>query len=139
VAVSRYCLDTSAYSQFMRGEPVVTGLLDSAEWIGVPVIVLGELLSGFAQGRQTSRNERELAEFLAHPVVEKLPVDSDVARFYSEIFTSLKASGSPLPINDVWVAATAARAGGSVLTFDAHFSKIKRVGSLVLDAAGGRR
>jgi predicted nucleic acid-binding protein len=52
VAVSRYCLDTSAYSQFMRGEPAVTGLLDAAEWIGVPAIVIGELLSGFAQGAQ---------------------------------------------------------------------------------------
>ena len=137
--MSRYCLDTSAYSQFMRGEPVVTSLLDSAEWVGVPAIVIGELLSGFAQGRQTSRNERELEEFLANPVVETLPVDRDVARLYSEIFTSLKASGTPLPINDVWVAATAARAGASVLTFDAHFSKIKRVGSLVLDAAATRR
>jgi predicted nucleic acid-binding protein len=135
VAVSRYCLDTSAYSQFMRGEPVVTGLLDSAEWVGVPAIVIGELLSGFAQGRQASRNERELEEFLANPAVETLPVDRDVARFYSEIFTSLKASGTPLPINDVWVAATAARAGASVLTFDAHFSKINRVGSLILKAA----
>ena len=137
--MSRYCLDTSAYSQFMRGEPAVADLLDAAEWIGIPAIVIGELLSGFAQGRQQSRNERELEEFLANPAVEALPVNEDVARFYAEIFTSLKAAGTPLPINDVWVAATAARAGASVLTFDAHFSKIKRVGSLVLDAAGNRR
>ena len=137
--MSRYCLDTSAYSQFMRGEPVVTELLDAAEWIGIPAVVVGELLSGFAQGRQQSRNERELEEFLANPAVETLPVDRDVARCYAEIFTSLKAAGTPLPINDVWVAATAARAGASVVTFDAHFSRIKRVGSLVLDAGGGRR
>jgi tRNA(fMet)-specific endonuclease VapC len=132
VAVSRFCLDTSAYSQFMRGEPTVAGLLDAADWIGVPAIVIGELLAGFSRGRQAARNERELEEFLANPVVETLPVDRDVARFYAEIFSSLKSAGTPLPVNDIWVAATAARAGASVLTFDAHFSKVKRVGSLVL-------
>jgi tRNA(fMet)-specific endonuclease VapC len=132
VAVSRYCLDTSAYSHFKRGDPAVAELLDSAEWIGVPSVVLGELWIGFVLGAQLDRNQAELREFLAAPVVEELPVDRRAARIYAEIVIALRRAGTPLPTNDLWVAATAAAAGATVLTYDAHFERIARVGSLVL-------
>ena len=45
--MSRYCLDTSAYSNFQRGDQRVVGILDRAEWVGVPAITLGELRTGF--------------------------------------------------------------------------------------------
>lgn len=128
----RCCLDTSAYSHFKRGDLQAVDLIDRADWIGVPAIVLGELWLGFLLGGRADRNQTELAAFLAHPVVETLPVDDDVARLYAEIVVELRKAGTPLPTNDIWVAATAARAGATVLTYDAHFSAIKRVGSVVL-------
>jgi predicted nucleic acid-binding protein len=132
VALSRYCLDTSAYSQFKRGEPRVVELIDSAEWLGVPFVVVGELWLGFLLGGQLERNASELHEFLESPVVEMLTMDLQVARAYAEIAVALRQAGTPLPTNDVWVAASAARAGATVLTFDAHFRAVSRVGSLVL-------
>ena len=45
-------------------------------------------------------------------------------RFYAEIFTSLKAAGTPLPINDVWIAAHALETGSVVVTYDTHFKSI---------------
>lgn len=133
--MSRYCLDTSAYSHFKRGEPRITRLVDEAEWLGLPAVALGELRVGFLLGGQAERNEAELREFLAHPVVEELPVDREVSRHYAEMVVDLRRAGTPLPTNDVWIAAAAARAGALVLTFDPHFREIKRVGSLVLDLA----
>ena len=130
--MSRYCLDTSAYSQFKRGDAQVVDLIDAAEWIGVPAIVLGELRFGFRGGRQRARNESELRQFLDHRLVEVLPVDEAVASAYAEILAQLRDAGRPLPTNDLWIAATAARAGAPVLTYDAHFASISRVGSLVL-------
>ena len=65
-------------------------------------------------------------------MVDVLSVTEDVARIYAEIFADLRRRGRPLPTNDIWVAATAARAGATVLTFDDHFREIDRVGSLVL-------
>jgi predicted nucleic acid-binding protein len=130
----RCCLDTSAYSQFKRGDPQVVDLIDRADWIGLPAVVLGELWLGFLLGSRLRQNQTELAAFLSHAVVEMLPVDADVARLYAEIVVDLRTSGMPLPTNDIWVAATAARAGATVLTYDAHFTAIKRVGSLVLTA-----
>jgi len=126
------CLDTSAYSNFRRGEPRVVEHLDNAEWIGVPTVVVGELRAGFLLESRADENLRELDEFLSHPVVEILPVDALVAGIYGEIIADLRARGCPLPTNDVWIAATAARAGASVLTFDERFESVARVGSLIL-------
>ena len=55
-----------------------------------------------------------------------------IARIYGEIFADLRARGHPLPTNDLWVAAAAVRAGVVVLTFDAYFHVITRVGALIL-------
>ena len=130
--MSRLCLDTSAYSNFKRGHGRVTELIDSAEWIGLPAIVVGELWTGFVLGRRREENSLELEEFMAHPVVEELSVDSHVARIYAEIVVDLRSPGTMVPTNDVWIAALAARAGATVLTYDDHFDSISRVGSLVL-------
>jgi len=136
LAVNRYCIDTSAYSWFKRGDAHVTDLIDGADWIGVPAIVLGELWTGFLIGDRLDRNEQELREFLANPVTESLYVDDEVARIYGEIVAALRRRGTPLPTNDIWIAATAARAGASVLTYDPHFRAIERIGCVVLEAAG---
>jgi tRNA(fMet)-specific endonuclease VapC len=130
--MSRYCLDTSAYSHFQRGDPRVVEILDRAEWVGVPAISLGELRTGFLQGTQKARNEAELSDFLLNPVVEILAVDEEASRHYAEIVTDLRRAGTPLPTNDIWIAASAARAGALVLTYDKHFEQIARVGSIVL-------
>jgi predicted nucleic acid-binding protein len=133
--VSRFCIDTSAYSQFKRGHREVAELLDAASYVAVPSIVIGELWIGFLEGARVRENELELRQFLEHRVVEEVPVDRDVARIYAEIVRALKAKGTPLPTNDIWIAASAARVGATVLTFDDHFRAIERVGSLVLEAS----
>ena len=130
--MSRYCLDTSAFSEFKRGNPQVVDLIDRAEWVGMPAITIGELRSGFLQGAQRARNEAELVAFLNNPAVEVLPVDDSVAGVYAEMLVDLKKAGRPLPTNDIWIAATAVRAGAPVLTYDPHFTSIARAGSLVL-------
>jgi len=130
--VSRYVLDTSAYSNFKRGRPEVVEIIDGAEWLGVPSVVLGELWTGFLQGARTRENESALREFLANPAVEEVIVDRQVARIYAEIVLSLRQAGTPLPVNDIWIAACAAAAGANVLTYDEHFRHIHRIGSVVL-------
>ena len=130
--MNRYCLDTSAYSQYRRGNELIVGLIDSAEWIGLPSVVIGELQTGFLQGDQCERNEVELAHFLSHSAVNEIRIDHPVARIYAEIWVALRTHGTPLPTNDIWVAACAARNGSTVLTFDDHFRAIERVAALVL-------
>ena len=130
--MTRYCLDTSAYSRFQRGDETVVDLVDRAEWIGMPSVALGELRTGFLLGGRTAQNERELGEFLASPVVTELTVDGEVSRHYAEMVVELRRAGTPIPTNDIWIAATAARAGALVLTADEHFECITRVGSVLI-------
>ena len=128
----RLCLDTSAYSNFQRGEPRVVERMDRAEWIGIPAVVVGELWAGFLLGTRVDENIAALEEFLRHRVVETLPVDGETGRIFGEIFLDLRRKGHPLPTNDMWIAATAAQSGATVLTVDEHFREIARVSALVL-------
>lgn len=132
--MTRICLDTSAYSNFRRGQPDAVAWIDQAEWVGVPSVVLGELWAGFGIGNQAQGNAERLAEFLAHPLVEVLAIDADVARIYGDVFVDLRAQGQPVPTNDLWIAATTIRAGATLLTFDSHFRSITRVGAQILQA-----
>jgi len=130
--VTRLCIDTSAYSHFMRGEAAVVAHLDRASWVGVPSIVLGELWTGFLLGDRPDENDAELEAFLSRDVVNEVTVDVEVARIYAEVVVDLRRAGTPLPTNDIWIAACAVRSGSSVISFDRHFSEIARVGSIVL-------
>lgn len=132
--MSAYCLDTSAYSNFRRGNDEMAALLDRAELVGVPTVALGELRTGFLLGGRRPRNESELDAFLNNPAVQVLPVDSETSRQYAEIVAELRKAGTPIPTNDIWIAATAARNGATVLTCDEHFGRVGRVGSIVIEA-----
>ena len=130
--MNRLCLDTSAYSNFQRGDGRVASYLDRARWVGIPSVVLGELRAGFLLGGKVEKNLVQLDEFLAHPVVEVLVTDADVAHIYGEVFVDQRTQGRPLPTNDLWIAATAIHAGATLLTFDDHFRAMSRVSSVVL-------
>jgi len=134
----RYCLDTSAYSHFKRGDPQVVDLIDRADWIGIPVIVMGELAVGFTLGNRREANQSELDRFAANPAVEVLPVSDDVVPLYAGIVLDLKKAGTPLPANDIWIAAVAARHGVTVLTYNDHFRAIARVGATILTPPASR-
>lgn len=130
--MSRYCLDTSAYSRLRRGNEQIATLLDGAIWVGVPAVTLGELRFGFLGGDHRTRNEAELSDFLAAPPVEVVAVDDAVARCYADIVADLKRAGTPIPTNDAWIAACAAHTGSTVLTSDGHFGRIARIGTLLV-------
>ena len=131
----RICLDTSAYSHFRRGAPEAVRTVTRARSVGVPVIVLGELRVGFRLGGRALENEERLGDFIAEPVVTILDVDDEAAAHYADIVVELRRAGTPLPTNDIWIAALAAREGATVVTTDRHFARIGRVGSVILAEA----
>ena len=132
--MTRVVLDTSAYSNFRRGAEAAVGLITTASWIGMTAIVLGELRAGFGLGKHRVRNENDLASFLSNPVVHPLDVDDEASQIYAEIIVALRKAGTPLPTNDIWIAAVAAREGVHVVTYDSHFELIARVGTHVLSS-----
>ena len=127
-------LDTSAYSWLRSGHERVLAAVASAEIVWVPCVVIGELEAGFAVGRRQRENSMLLDEFLAEPFVAIRPVDREVGRHYGRLFAQLRSAGTPIPINDVWIAATTLECGGSLLTFDGHFRKVAGLEVTILEA-----
>ncbi len=122
--MSALAVDTNAYSGFMRGLPRAVAALRAAQEIHLPLIVLGELLAGFAAGTRASKNRDELARFLASSRVQVLKPDEKTAHHYADIFVALRARGKPIPANDLWIAALARQHRLALLTFDVHFEAV---------------
>ncbi len=130
--MSSLCIDTSAYSHFKAGHAQAKELISKSKSVGIPAIVLGELRAGFLMGNRAAKNELELKSFISNPVVSVMDVDDEASRIYAELVVELKTAGTPIPTNDIWIAALALRDGASVLTFDKHFEHVKRVGVYLL-------
>lgn len=125
--MSRALLDTSGYSAFMRGDPTVTEWLRTVDAVYVNAVVLGELRAGFLRGRLRQKNEARLRQFLASSRVSALSVDEETAERYAVILNALWNAGTPIPTNDIWIAASAMQYGLAVITTDAHFLKIPQI------------
>jgi predicted nucleic acid-binding protein len=120
----RVCLDTNAFSRLMRGHDPLTQLLESADEVLIPATVLGELHAGFEMGSRREENRRQLGEFLALPGVETVAVTPDVAERYGLLVSQLTRQGTPIPTNDIWIAASALETGTRLVTYDPHFQHI---------------
>lgn len=118
-------LDTNAYAAFLTGDDDIVAALQRVEKILVSVVVVGELLAGFAAGTQAPRNRRELATFLASPRVGVAPLTTATAEFYTAVYGGLRRKGRPIPTNDLWIAAGAFEHGVPLLTRDEHFNQIE--------------
>lgn len=118
-------IDTNAYSAFKRGIEAAVEVVTTAELIVLSATVLDELLAGFSNGKQADVNRRELQEFISDPNVIFLSVNAQTAIEYSKIYRQLRTKGTPIPTNDMWIAAIASQLDMAVFSDDAHFSTIE--------------
>jgi tRNA(fMet)-specific endonuclease VapC len=122
--VRKIVLDTSAYTRLLSGEEAVLDAISTAETVYVSVFVLGELYAGFAGGSRERENKALLQRFLLKPAVKILNATSETAEVFGLVKSNLKKAGTPLPINDVWIAAHAIETGSVVITYDAYFTVV---------------
>lgn len=120
----KVCLDTNAYSSLRKGNGNLADLLEQAESVLLPTVVMGELFAGFLLGADGQNNVKELTDFLCCPGVDTVHVDEAVAEYYGWLVRRLRKKGTPLPTNDIWVAATALNAGARIVSYDKHFEHV---------------
>jgi predicted nucleic acid-binding protein len=120
-------LDTSAYSAFLKGNGEVAQSLREADEIYLNPIVLGELYAGFARGGREKKNREILREFLDSPRVQVAAIDEETAERYTAIITHLWQKGTPIPTNDLWIAATAMQHGLKLITTDSHYKSVQQI------------
>ena len=122
--MKRILLDTNAYARFFGGDEGVLSVLGEAETVYLSAIVAGELIAGFRGGSRLQQNRTQLAQFLRKPTVRALEVTTETAEVFGQVKDTLKRAGTPIPMNDVWIAAQAIETGSVIVTFDEHFSQV---------------
>jgi tRNA(fMet)-specific endonuclease VapC len=122
-------LDTNALSALLDRDAALLGVIRQTPELALPVIVLGEFRFGIAVSRRRAAYEEWLARDLS--LFRVLPIVEETSTHYAAIRLELKANGTPIPANDVWIAALAREHHLSVVSQDMHFdcvTGIRRVG-----------
>ena len=125
--MTRVLVDTSAYSAFFRGHAGVKALFQKIDEIVLSPVVLGELRAGFIAGAHRRKNERELDLFLRSSRVSIVSIDEETSGYYAAIVHGLRIAGTPVPTNDIWIAASAMQHGLRVITTDRRFAKMPQI------------
>ena len=118
-------LDTNGLSALAEGEPALEPLLRKATQVAIPVIVLGEYRYGIAHSRDRKHYEEWLTEYLSRFRI--LDVDEATTISYRDVRTELKRAGTPIPANDVWIAALCRQHRLPLLSRDRHFDAVPGV------------
>ena len=118
-------LDTNVLIRFFRSDRKIADIISTFEKIVIPTVVLGEFKSGVDPLTAGGKRQLEVLDaFLDSLSVDIIPVTEDVSSAYARIFRTLKANGTPIPQNDIWIAACAIDAGATLISSDSHFAKI---------------
>ena len=123
----RYLVDSSAYSLAQKGTEEAMRCFSEADLLVVTPVVLGELRFGFSAGTKVNENKRLLAEFLQSDRAQIVPITEETSHHYAAIRNSLRAAGTPISPNDVWISASAMQHGLTVLTADRDFKKVSQI------------
>lgn len=117
-------VDTNAYTALMAGDTRIADELARYEVVLLSPVVLGELYDGFSGGNRNRKNRAILADFRSKPRTVGVPVTDETAEWFAEIKRILRKKGRPIPINDVWIAASCMEHGAQLLSYDKHFEAI---------------
>ena len=115
-------LDTNALSALFAGNPQLAELLGDVPLLSVPSIALGEYRFGLCRSRQRETLEPLLDELVR--VSRVLVVDERTAEVYAEVRDRLRSNGTPIPENDVWIAALCRQHSLPLASRDRHFDHV---------------
>lgn len=123
----RVALDTNRYVDLCKGVDDTIEILEHADEILLPFAVLGELRAGFAHGRREAENERVLRRFLLKDGVRVLFPDDQTTHHYASVFRQLRKQGTPIPTNDMWIAALVLQHNLVLHARDQHFDHLPQI------------
>lgn len=119
-------LDTSAAVAHLRGVTAVTtrlhAKLRAKETLFLPLTAWGELPFGAYHADQPARELANLAEFT--PATVRLMPTDRTADEYARLKQRLALAGTPIPENDMWIAAYALENDLPFVTRDVHSSRV---------------
>lgn len=123
----RLALDTNRYVDFCRGDRQAVDRVQEAERIYLPFVTVAELRAGFLCGVKARHNERVLTRFLNSPRVRVLYPDEQTTHHYARLFLQLREQATPIPTNDIWIAALALQHDLPLYARDHHFDHVAQL------------
>jgi tRNA(fMet)-specific endonuclease VapC len=123
----RIALDTNRYADFCRGSEAVVQTVRRAEAVFLPFITVAELRTGFLCGSRARQNEGGLNRFLGSRRVGILFPDEQTTHHYARLFYQLRRQGTPIPTNDIWIAALVVQHDLLLCARDHHFDHLPQV------------
>jgi len=136
----RIAIDTNRYRDFAEGLAEAVQRFRSAEQIFLPFVVLAQLRAGFLAGSIPSRsskggrsraaaaqNAKALTAFLNRPRVRVLWPDEDTTHQYARLWNQLRGQGTPIPTNDLWIAALVVQHDLLLFSRDGHFDRLPQL------------
>ena len=123
----RMVIDTNRYRDFCLGLAEVVEHFRAADRIFLPFVTLAELRAGFLCGTRARRNESVLVRFLGRPRVGVLYPDEETTRHYAHLFRQLRQQGTPIPTNDIWIAALTEQHNLLLYSRDSHFDSLPQL------------
>jgi tRNA(fMet)-specific endonuclease VapC len=123
----KVALDTNRLTDLFQGDAALAERLGLCDEVWIPLIVLAEIKAGFLGGTERHRNEILLRKLLSKATVGILLPDRETAEHYARLFVQLKRAGTPVPDNDLWIAALALQHDLLLITRDKHFKNIPQL------------
>ena len=120
----RLLIDSNRFIDFCSGETSVVDTFEQAALLVVPFIVLAEIRVGAQSMKRGDAQVRVLSELLQQPGVRVEHSSDTTAHHYAAIYARLKKAGTPIPTNDIWIAALAIEHSLVLYSRDAHFDRI---------------
>ncbi len=120
-------VDTNRYRDFCEAKADAVDVVQRARTLAVPFVVLAELRAGFLCGTIARQNEQTLTRFLNSDRVQILFPDEDTTHHFARIFAQLRRQGTPIPVNDIWIAALAVQHDLILFTRDSHFEDLPQI------------
>lgn len=115
-------LDTNALSALAAKDPDLHQRLAPSTRVAVTLISLGEYQFGLLGSAYRSELELWLEALLQK--VDLLQPNIQTLSHYAAIRHELKTAGTPIPANDVWIAALVRQHGMSIVSRDRHFDLV---------------
>jgi len=122
--MSRILLDTNVVSRLFRGDRQILDILAGASDTYMSAVVIGELEAGFRGGTRYRENLCILDDFLSEGGIHCVGTTRETGQVYGQIWANLKQKGTPIPTNDIWIAAQCLELGAVLVTDDSHFDQV---------------
>jgi tRNA(fMet)-specific endonuclease VapC len=118
----KFIIDANVVIDYLRGKNNLLSQLMENGVVSISVIVIGELLFGAENSMQIKKHLSQIEELLSKGTI--IGVDYETALIYGKTRADLRKKGTPIPENDIWIAAIAIQHNLTLITNDKHFANI---------------